>query len=239
VLDRQRLRRLTDQELRERRLLPPGQRKRQPPRAKRGEIPTQLLHRWMQHCMELWGPEGVQTAATIALAWQGGLRASDVEDVSKWGPAFEKRGDRPYVTLVRRKTATSHEDQGFYLDAITGIDSWRWLDLAALARGHTLGRADQPLLVNPATGKPWLAREWRNVVTRLLAEVPPLAEQGTTLRGSISSHSFRVTAANSAKRQGVPIEAINQQLGWTKKSKTFSFSYERTSEEGGPEAPVG
>jgi hypothetical protein len=189
--------------------------------------------------MDLWGSEGVQTAATIALAWQGGLRASDVEDVSKWGSAFEKRGDRPYVTLIRRKTATSHEDQGFYLDAIAGIDSWKWLELAALARGHTLGRADQPLLINPVTGKPWLAREWRNVVARLLAEVSLSAEPGVTLRSSISPHSFRVTAANSARRQGVTIEAINQQLGWTKKSNIFFSTYERKFEEGGPEAPVG
>jgi hypothetical protein len=238
-VNRERLQGLVREERRERTQLPPEQRRQRGALAKRSEIPSELVRKWMKHCIDTEGCDGIQTAATIALSLQGGLRASDVEDVSKWGSAFEIRDERPYISLVRKKTAAHHDEQGFFLDTIAGTDAYKWLKLAAEARGHTLGDAHEPLLVNPRSRKPWTAREWRNVVNRLTREVPSREGDGESRREVISTHSFRYTAANLAKRQGLSTDTINMQLGWAKGSHTFSFSYERPSEKGDPESPVG
>jgi len=161
------------------------------------------------------GPKRAEYAAAIATAFVGCLRVSDLVSLAPRGTALGTREGRPYVELVRIKTASRHDAQGFFLDMFPELHPSSWLGIARKQRESE--RTRRLLLMDPTTDDAWSKGGWTSFVKRMATECPVYAGRSDL----ITSHSFRIGAATELSLRRIPNEVIRTQLGWSAKSKVF------------------
>ncbi len=175
----------------------PGQHRARPPRNKAcATPPTRRASRRSSPSCDVAGdrPHGLRTRALVVLLWRARLRSSEALALAQSDLDVARGG-----VLVRQGKGGKRRE--------VGMDRWGWQHLEPwLERRLQLPIGALLCVINGATaGRPWSAAAVRATLRQLAVTAG--------VRPRFAPHQLRHAHAVETAREGVPLNAIQRQLG--------------------------